>query len=93
MPQKDNSVHQALTHLDRVNQLITTLRQLEDNEVAIAAVCRDELAHLTNTLTPTLLVRTVNRYRSVVEARLGKGHPALSHFLKKDEPSQNSPDD
>lgn len=91
MPQKD-SVHQALTHLDRVNQLITTLRQLADNEVAIAVVCQDELAHLSNTLTPTLRVRTVNRYRGVIEARLGKEHPALSHFIKKHEPSQNLPD-
>ena len=82
MPQKD-SVHQALAHLDRVNQLITTIRQLADNEVTIAAVCRDELAHLRNTLTPTLLVRTVNRYRSVVEARLGKRHPALNYFSKE----------
>ena len=80
MSQQDNSVHQALAHLDRVNQFITTLRQLGSNEVAIAVVCRDELAHLTNTLTPTLLVRTVNRDRGVVEARLGKQHPALNYF-------------
>ena len=79
MPHKD-SVHEALAHLDRVNQLITTIRQLADNEVAIAAVCRDELAHLTNTLTPTLLARTVNRYASVIQARLGDGHPALTYF-------------
>ena len=80
MIQKDNSVHQALAHLDRVNQFIITLRQLGDNDVAIAAVCRDELAHLTNTLTPTLLVTTLNRYRGVIEARLGKEHPALNYF-------------
>ncbi len=80
MSQKD-SVHQALAHLDRVNQFITTLRQMGDNEVAIAAMCSDELAHLQNNLTPTLLVRTVTRYRSVLEARLGKGHPALSYFV------------
>ena len=80
MSQKDNSVHQALAHLDRVNQFISTLRQLGDNDVAIAAMCRDELAHLTNTLTPTLLARTLNRYRGVVEARLGKEHPALNYF-------------
>lgn len=80
MPQKDNSVHQALEHLDRVNQFITTLRQLGDNEVAITAVCEDELAHLRNNLSPTLLVRTVNRYASVIEARLGKAHPAIGHF-------------
>lgn len=85
MIQKDNSVHQALAHLDRVNQFITTLRQLGSNEIAIAAVCQDELAHLNNSLTPTLLVRTVNRYRGVVEARLGKGHPALSYFDKGNE--------
>lgn len=79
MPHKD-SVHEALAHLDRVNHLITTIRQLADNEVAIAAVCQDELAHLRNTLTPTLLARTVNRYASVVQARLGEGHPALTYF-------------
>ncbi len=81
MPHKD-SVHEALAHLDRVNQLITTIRQLADNEVAIAAVCQDELAHLRNTLTPTLLARTVNRYASVVQARLGDGHPALTYFAE-----------
>ncbi len=79
MSQKD-SVHQALAHLDRVNQFITTLRQMGDNEVAIAAMCSDELAHLQNNLTPTLLVRTVTRYRSVLEARLGKEHPAVVYF-------------
>ena len=47
------------------------------------------LAHLRNNLTPSLLARTVNRYASLIEARLGEGHPALTYESEIGFPKSN----
>lgn len=75
---RNYEVHLAIESIDRINKFILTLRQLTDADtVAIQKVCRNELAYLQNKLTPTILKRTISRYRSVVQARLGKNHLAL----------------
>jgi hypothetical protein len=42
----------------------------------IAALCSDEIARIKQGLPPTIAKRTISRYRSVVQARLGANHPA-----------------
>jgi len=73
---KNYEVHVAIESIDRINKFILTLRQLADADtVVIQRVCREELAYLQEKL--TIFKRTISRYRSVVQARLGKNHPAL----------------
>jgi hypothetical protein len=69
------TVHQALQALDDINSFIQALRQAtaEDD---IKAICQAEIARIKQTLPPTIAKRTISRYRSVVQARLGVNHPA-----------------
>jgi predicted hydrolase (HD superfamily) len=72
---KTKTVHQALQAIDDINGFIQTLRQAA-GEDDIAALCSEEITRIKQTLSPTIAKRTISRYRSVVEARLGANHPA-----------------
>ncbi len=69
------TVHQALQAIDDINGFIQALRQAA-GEDDIATLCSDEIARIKQTLPPTIAKRTISRYRSVVQARLGANHPA-----------------
>lgn len=75
---KNYEVNVAMELIDRINKFILTLRQLTDADTVVTKkTCRKELVYLQEKLTPTIFKRTISRYRSVVQARLGKNHPAL----------------
>jgi hypothetical protein len=69
------TVHQALQAINDINGFIQALRQAA-GEDDIATLCSDEIARIKQTLPPTIAKRTISRYRSVVQARLGANHPA-----------------
>jgi hypothetical protein len=69
------TVHQALQAIDHINSFIQALRQVA-REDDITALCSDEIARIKQTLPPSIDKRTISRYRSVVQARLGANHPA-----------------
>ena len=69
------TVHQALRAIDDINDFIQALRQAA-GEDDIKAICQSEIARIKQGQSPTIAKRTISRYRSVVEARLGANHPA-----------------
>jgi hypothetical protein len=69
------TVHQALQAIDNINGFIQALRQAA-GEDDIKAICQSEIAQIKQTLPPTIAKRTISRYRSVVQVRLGANHPA-----------------
>jgi hypothetical protein len=69
------TVHQALQALDDINDFIQALRQAAGEE-DIEAICQSEIARIKQGQSPTIARRTISRYRSVVQARLGANHPA-----------------
>jgi hypothetical protein len=69
------AVHQALQAIDDINVFIQALRQAA-GEQDIEAICQSEIARIKQALPPTIAKRTISRYRSVVQARLGANHPA-----------------
>jgi hypothetical protein len=69
------TVHQALQAIDDINGFIQALRQVTGEE-DIKVICQSEVARIKQGLPPTIAKRTISRYRSVIQARLGANHPA-----------------
>jgi predicted hydrolase (HD superfamily) len=72
---KTKTVNQALQAIDDINGFIQALRQASGEE-DIKAICQSEITRIKQRESPTIAKRTISRYRSVVEARLGASHPA-----------------
>ena len=69
------TVHQALQAIDDINDFIQALRQAS-GEDDIKVICQSEIARIKQGQSPTIARRTISRYRSVVQVRLGVNHPA-----------------
>jgi DNA-directed RNA polymerase specialized sigma54-like protein len=75
---KPQPIHQALQTIDDINAFIQTLRAAT-HEDDIKTICDSQIAYiLSQGMAKTIAQRTVSRYRSVVAARLGKNHLAVT---------------